>query len=200
MGLFKRSKNSKNDDDQAADSDSGPDSKLKGMPGDQPRCRHYVFAHVALRQVAFEYPVEIVAALGSEKADALIDDLWQSVEQACNDQGTDDRASVDRQAIRVHRVRVGVYPTAIVEMPTPIATTEAYFAAVVLCVDPEATGLSKEDIDVRFFTLEFGAKLAVGDQDRTVLCEWTADGLHANMGDGPIADVALFANAIKAVV
>lgn len=198
MGLFKRSKNSKNDDDQAADSDSGSD--VEGMPGGQPRCRHYVFAHVALRQVAFEYPVEIIAALGSEKADALIDDLWQSVEQACSDQGPDDRAPVDRQAIRIHRVRVGVYPTAIVEMPTPIATTEAYFAAVVLCVDPEATGLSKEDIEVRYFTLEFGAKLAPGDEDRTVLCEWTEDGSHANMGDGPIADVSLFAKAIKAVV
>lgn len=205
MGLFKRSKKDDSDQpderDQLGPGDQGsdqfPDESMGPLENDQPRCRHYVFAHVALRNVAFEYPVEIIAALGSEKADSLLDDLWSSVEQACSDQEEDDRP-IDRSAVKVHRVRIGEYPTAVVQMPEPVGATEAYFTAIVLCVDPNAKGISKDDIKARYFTLEMGAKISPDDSDRTVLCEWTADGSHVNGGDGPAADVGMFCDAIRA--
>ncbi len=199
MGLFNRSNKPKSGEGDASSSSSGSSSAgdaIDGLKFDQPRCRHYVFAHVALRNVAFEYPVEIIAALGSEKAGAMLDDLWQSVDEACIEQG-DDQHPVDKNAVQIHRVQIGDFPTAVIAMPEPMGATEAHFVAIVLCVNPREAGLSKEDIVVRYFTLEQGAKLSAQDADRNVLCEWTADGSHVNLGDGPPAELAMFVSAVR---
>jgi len=199
MGLFNRKKNkNRSDTPSLAKATDGADELADRLHTEQPRCRHYMFAHVALRQMAFEYPVEVIAALGSGKSSELIDDLWNSVDQACTEQGDNDQPPVNPADIKVHRMRIGEFPTAVVEMPKPIGTTEAYFTAIVLCVDPKQAGHAKDDMKVRYFTLEKGAILDTDDFDRTVLCEWTADGSHINSGGGAIPELSSFIEAITA--
>lgn len=208
MGIFKRSKKDEKDSNAQApsgdrsgglsdESSSDWDGSEDNFEDQQPRCRHYLFAHVAMRDMAFQYPVEIIAALASKDADALLADQWNSVAQACSEQGDDDRP-VDESAVEVHRLRIGGYMSAVIEMPQPEGPTEAYFTAIVLCVDLEAKGKTKEDIVVRYFTLEKCAKISPDDSEQTALCEWTADGTHLNHGEGPAADLRSFCDAVRA--
>ncbi len=95
---------------------------------------------------------------------------------------------------RIHTVRAGVYPCAVVEMPPPHAMTEAYFTAAVLLLDPTQGQLDLATAAVRYFTLELGFSL--DNVPQTVLCEWGKDGAHINYGEGPTSDVEAFMAAV----
>jgi hypothetical protein len=160
------------------------------------RCHHYTLAHVALRGVALRDPLLYVGVLASPDADRFLSDLFRSVADHCL--AREPEPGFTAADLTVHRLRVGVFPCAVVELPPPRAMAEAHFTAAVLLADP-AAGLPKDGpVPVRYFTLEMGFSL--DGSNRTVLCEWTADGTHANFGDGPEATVPAFVAALERLV
>jgi len=154
------------------------------------RCQHYQFAHVALRSVAFAEPVKWLALLATPDARAALASLLEQVEETCKER--DEVGDFDASQLGLHLLRAGGHACAVVEMPAPRATGEAYFTASVLLVQPEL-----ELAELRYFTLEYNtADGAIG----TMLGEWQADGGHRNHGKGPEPNLQAFLHALSAVL
>src|SRR5688500_13362378 len=95
-----------------------------------PRLGHYIFAHVALRQFAFNSPYTCVGALGSSEAKRFLGELMEAVQTYCTEEG--ESLDLDAQQIKIHVLRAKKLPCLIVEMPPPQAATEVHLVAVVL--------------------------------------------------------------------
>ncbi len=157
------------------------------------RQAHYVFAHYALRTVALSDPLFYVGVLASPDGPRMLDDLLQKVaEHARPGDPPPDFSAAD---CRIHTVRAGGYPCAVVELPPPRAMTEAYFTAAVLLLDSAQEQPDFLNAPVRYFTLEHS--LSLDGAPRTVLCEWTKDGTHVNFGDGPPPALEPFVSAVS---
>jgi hypothetical protein len=117
----------------------------------------------------------------------------RSVSEHCKER--EPRPDFDIEDIAVHKVRVGKYPCAVVEMPRPRAITEAFFVAAVLLADPDREMPDPKEVVLRYFTLEKG--FTFEGPPRTVLCEWTAEGTHCNYGDGPAPRLEAFLQAVE---
>jgi hypothetical protein len=172
-----------------------PDEPAGGDPFedlDSPRCHHYTLAHYALRGVALRHPLGFLGILASEDATAFLEDLMKSVSENCKPR--EPQAGFTVSDLTIHKLRVGPYPAVAIQMPPPRATTEAYFVLAVLLVDLDQE-LPEGEATLRYFTLEKGFTLEGGS--RTVLCEWTSQGSHANYGDGPEPRLAAFALAVE---
>jgi hypothetical protein len=161
---------------------------------DQPRCHHYTLAHCALRTIAAD-PLAYLAILASPDAQPFLARVLPSVSKHCSD--TEPQPDFGIDDVTVHRVRVGRYPCAVIGLPSPRATTEAYFTAAVLLADPEEAVQGFADaarLEMRYFTLEKGFLFA--GPPCTVLCEWTTEGSHVNHGDGPAPELEAFVQAM----
>jgi hypothetical protein len=158
----------------------------------EPRCHHYMLAHVALRMAAFEHPLGVLGILGSPDGRRFLADVLKSVSEHCKGRGPGPDFGADD--LKICQGRVRRYPCAVVEMPRPRATTEAFFVALVLLADPDER-MPPADIKLRYFTLEKG--FVLGGPPRTVLCEWTSEGSHANYGDGPPPRLDAFIRAVE---
>lgn len=157
---------------------------------DSLRCHHYQFAHAALRSVAFAHPIQLMALLATPEAKSAFDSLLEQVDESCT--GGEPR-DFEASQVGVHTRRASGHPCAVIEMPPPRATGEAYYAAPVLLMDPDP-----EKVTVRYFTLEYSA--AYGDEPSTVLAEWQASGHHVNYGLGPKPSVDAFLDAISTLL
>lgn len=169
-----------------------PPHKSEEADLDTPRCHHYTLAHQALRSIALEEPLAFLGILASPDAQRFLADLMQSVSEHCKAHEPQPDFSV--QELVVHRMRLGRYPCAVIEMPPPRAITEAFFVAAVLLADP-SEGMPPQEVTLRYFTLEKGMTLE--GPPRTVLCEWTAEGSHVNYGTGPEPRLEAFAEAVE---
>jgi hypothetical protein len=143
--------------------------------------------------VAFEQPLAFLGVLASPEAQRFLADLMQSVSKHCEEREPQPDFSVED--ITIHNIRVRQYPCAVVEMPRPRATTEAFFVAAVLLAEIDRELPDAKDRALRYFTLEKG--LVLGGPSRTVLCEWTSDGSHVNYGDGPTPRIEAFIESVQ---
>jgi hypothetical protein len=182
-------------------SDITPD-KRPSMPAEPPRDApaeaemrpvHYLFAHYALRSVALNDPVFYFGVLASPEAAKFLTHLLRTT--ADHARPGDPPADFTADDLRVHTVRAGGYPCAVVEMPQPRATTEAFFTAAVLLVDPAAEAPDLAAAPVRYFTLEKSFDLE--GNAFAMMCEWSKDGSHANFGGGPPPRLDDFVKAIE---
>lgn len=154
------------------------DEARRALP---PREHHYRFAHRALPHFARQRPEELRRILTDPRAFEFLRYLWDLIgkdlgpEKALPSVGLGCSLAEDTPQRTI----------AIVWMPEPVTPPEAWLAAVAF--GPTVTGL-------RYFTLErsFG--------QRTALCEWKADGAHANYGSGPGADADAFARAVVGIL
>ncbi len=166
---------------------------------EEPRDQHYVFAHIALRQIAFKNPAGCVGVLHSPDAMKFLTGLWEEVGKHCRDAAADAAGGhIDGSTLGVRPARVGDFPSAIVSLPQPLAPTEAYFIALVLHVDLETLrgeAPPPENPALSYYTLERGVSLEGGG--RTVLCAWNAEEAHLNYGDGPPPDFDAFVDAVR---
>jgi hypothetical protein len=171
---------------------AAPEDPLPGLDDDRPRCHHYTFAHLALRQVAFDEPLTCLGVLASPQAREFLADLWGSVCEHCARMG--EKPDFTADDIRVHTLRAGGYPCAVLEMPAPRGVTEVHYAALLLLVDTSREEApAPEDVRLRYVTLEKGWS---DGPPVTVLCEWTKDGTHRNHGSGPPAELGAFLEAV----
>ncbi|MDK2124067.1 hypothetical protein [Parachitinimonas caeni] len=157
---------------------------------DEPRNVHYVFAHQALRQLCQEDPLRFFAIIGSEEQMDFLAWAWGVTEKNVGEKADGYRV----EEVAVTRGRILDRPGIIVQLPQPRATAEAHFVGIVLDV-PLSEASPPEKVGFRYFVLECGTHL--DGTERTVLCEWTADGDHRNYGDGPAITVQDFVAAIE---
>jgi hypothetical protein len=77
----------------------------------------------------------------------------------------------------------------------PVSNRAVLFLQLVhQAVFPEE-GENPEEVDFRYFTLEFGYEPLMGRQ-HTVFCEWDGE-THLNFGPGPQPEIPLFIEAVR---
>ena len=157
---------------------------------DRPRCQHYTFAHLALRDAFFAGPEHLVRVLRSDQDAKGLQWLWQHVGEFCTESG--QPVEPGPAHLRIHSAHLGGGDCIVVEMPQPLFTTEAHFVALLIDLEGESAFLN------RYLTLERGD--GFDGSPRTVFCEWRSDGAHINFGDGPEVTVDAFVAAIKRLI
>jgi hypothetical protein len=168
-----------------------------GSREDAPRCDHYSFAHVVLRDAAFQNPVQIVSELASAESATRIAALWGAVEQTCKEHKEPVTLSPDD--ILTHTVPIDARPCVLVEMPAAARKTEAFFVAVVLRIDLNNREAGFDIEPLRYLTLEFSATNSI-DEVQTVIGEWHRDGTHHSLGPGPEPDIAAFVASVEKIL
>ena len=177
----------------SSDNPGDLEPSLVELNQDRPHCHHYTFAHMALRQVAFAEPVTCISILASPDSGGFLAHLWKQVDEHCRGRG--ETSTINPAEFVVHKLLVGNYPCAILEMPEPWFITGAYFVGLVLHVPLADINPEDRDAPLHYYTLERGASL--DGQPRTVLCSWTGDGTHCNFGDGPPPTLQAFAKCLE---
>jgi hypothetical protein len=148
-----------------------------------PRGQHYYFAHAALKALAFEDPERLVIALAAPGADQFLVEMWHAVgKDAIAQTGDAKDGNLPADGLESIPARVAGRPTALVRLPTPVASTEAYFVAIVLNHELEEPKKPDPEPQVYYFTLEKG--FALDGSTRTVFAQWDETS-HRNFGDGP---------------
>lgn len=159
---------------------------------DRPRSHHYTFAHLALRQLAYESPVECVGTLLSPQGTDLLCQVWESVDEYCKERG--ETSTIQPREFVIHPDRVGEYPCVVLEMPEPWHMTEAHYVALILKAVTQEE-LASPDLELLYFTLEKGSDLE--GNPRTVFCAWNEAGSHLNFGDGPPPKLEAFIDHLE---
>ena len=160
--------------------------------GAGPREQHYIFAHIAFRQLAFRDPQACMAVLYSPVAKKMLAEIWDDVTKYCAQSGHATDLKADE--LKIHQGRVGLYPCVVVEMPPPLRMTEAHYVALILRGHLENGKVVNEDPPLLYYTLEFSLR---GDGTPfNMLCAWDDQGAHHNYGEGPPADVQAFLDAL----
>lgn len=163
------------------------DSKSKRESvSDGPR-PEYVLAHVALRHVLLANPVAYLHLTAEGQFRSVLADLMDQVARVCG-----RPLPYDAESLSPSLLRLGPYPSLLIEFPEPVKTTDVYLVVLVLQVDlsKESPPQSPEQIVARYLTLEKG--MVFGRESPTVFCEWTADDKHCNYGEGPSPTVEAF--------
>jgi hypothetical protein len=154
---------------------------------------HYLFAHVALRQVALAQPVQVLSILATEKRTEFFDELLEKQAGHYPDVGPATFTGAD---IACTCVRIGGHPAAILTMPPPQHPTEAYFVAIVSRL-PTRRFFTRRNLEngadlVDYYTLERPVDLDEdGPEPCGVFCGWTKDA-HLNFGTGPQPEFEAF--------
>jgi hypothetical protein len=167
-----------------------------------PRAHHYYFAHAAMKELAFEDPERLVIAMAAPEAETFLNEMWDAVGKdvaamAVQQQqgGESDPQILPSDGLEAIPARVAGRPAALVRLPEPRATTEAYFIAVVLNHELAEPVKPAPEAEVFYFTLEKGFSL--DGSPRTVFCEWD-ESTHKNYGDGPPPDARGFLDHVAA--
>lgn len=171
-------------------------SGSKSQSRTEPRCDHYSFAHVVLRNAAFDNPTQCVTSLASTDGKQYLSEIWDNVVDTCKKHNQPIELTLDD--ILIHKLRIGPFPCTILEMPAPHFATEAFFVALILTVDITDQSQNMSSGSVRYLTLENGEPNE--EIVQTVIGEWTAKGSHNNLGPGPYPDLGEFVTKITELV
>jgi hypothetical protein len=143
----------------------------------------YNFVHVLLPQLAWRRPDAVRRELSDPNlARDLLHYVW--------DKAGEDLPPADKvppRGLRLTWHEVAGRVTALVHLPAPQGTTEAYFSALVYeedDFDEEEHPDDMPEIRPRYFTLEATLGLSTNDGSPTVVGEWNGD-QHRHLGRGP---------------
>ncbi|WP_375417634.1 hypothetical protein [uncultured Hymenobacter sp.] len=164
------------------------------------RAHPYNFTHHLLPQLAWRRPEAVRRELSDPQlARELLHFLWDKAGET-----VPAAERVVARGLRLHWHEVAGRATALLLLPTPQATTEAYCAALVYETDPiptppagpnppgaalsddqeEAEEEDSEELLPRYFTLEATLALADGQGPPTAVCEWQGEH-RRHYGRGP---------------
>jgi hypothetical protein len=148
----------------------------------------------------FDDPALFVATI-MEHREAFLEKVWDDLGLRV-EENDGPGARLDNSGLKVffERLPQEIILT-VVEMPEAMHMPEAHYVAFIYQLPEsdvsrsmgEARGIS------RVLTLEYGLNYD-GNSPRTVLCEWTEDGTHMNMGDGPAATLEDFTTRVREMV
>ena len=162
-------------------------SELSQQINDEPRFHHYCLAHRAFPIIAHNNPIAFFGALLSDKKFEFIKSVIESLEEHNDSKEVVGFRSED---FKVHEFVVNKYPCVVVEFPVPERLAEVFSIAAVLKTELGADFEEGEVPEVDYYTLEKGIQM--NGSVRTVLCTWSKDGSHGNLGDGPNAEPQSF--------
>lgn len=138
----------------------------------KPRDQHYMFVHQALPAMFFADPAKFVTTL-AERGDEVLQTFWHQVGQQIREANRIPPAGLSAETRQLgDEARL-----ILITLPAPKGVTEAYFVALAYRPPTQQKGLT------RFITLEYSLNLE--GSPGTMLCEWTADKRHRNLGPGP---------------
>jgi hypothetical protein len=143
---------------------------------------HYEFAHRFLPKYVHKDPARFFRPICQEAPTFFIHMTWNTfLGMAGLIRGSLLRRVSDL-SMRLHRLAGRL--VALIEMPTPEASNEAFFVAVVLQADSAEPGPCLTNARARVFTLEAEHKeTAVAGE--AIVGEWTKNGSHLNYGRNP---------------
>jgi len=152
---------------------------------EQVRPHHYCFAHQALPGVLQANPSAFMRRMGSDEATPFLDWMWKKAEEHAKARAETSFADLRHRGFMLEGCK-----TAVITLPAPQATSEAYMVAAVLIESPGDSTPAR----ARFFTLELHENL---DGSRsTALCEWVGTS-HRLLGFGTAPDITAFVAAVK---
>lgn len=159
------------------------------------RAHPYNFTHHLLPQLAWRRPAAVRRELSDPQlARELLHFLWEKAGET-----VPAAERVGPRGLRLHWHEVAGRAAALLLLPAPQATTEAYCAALVYETDPlpETSAVAslteeaddegeegEEELLPRYFTLEATLGLDDGQGPPTALCEWQGEH-HRHYGRGP---------------
>lgn len=180
-------------------------ARLRKIAQARPRARqqHYSFAHKMLPRVAFDHGAASVLMLSDPtRARDFLERLWSDCGEGLEGR---DLVSLDDLgaglSVQTRRAK-GNELISIISLPAPKVAPEAYFVALMCDAvpEPDPDDDSSDSVElwkllvrstpVRVFTLELSQDL--NGREHTVFCEWSSEGRHLNMGDGPRPDKDAF--------
>ncbi len=139
----------------------------------------YQFAHVLLPQLAWRRPASVRRELTDPYlARELLLYMWDKAAETLA-----PGQKVPHQGLRLSWHEVARRAVALVQLPAPQATGEAYFAALVY-EDDEPADTEEEEIRPRYFTLEATLRLSAPGGAPTVVGELAGE-VHRHLGRGP---------------
>ena len=170
---------------------------------------HYAFAHQFLPQYVQQNPFAFFSYLynqnlpgGPIEPTRFIHSRWSMIflSRAGLEWGGFRRVTDLSMSIQ----ELGGRASALVQMPPPEESPEAYFVCVVsfarpaafLLPAPEASSCP-HDFRARVFTLEAHAH---GDGNNGLMCEWTKEAKHENFGVAVPADRIAFLSALESLL
>ena len=159
----------------------------------QGRGQHYVFAHKALPQLFFEDPVKFLQYL-EEDGEKYLRHLWDYVGQNMDEAGL---VPPEGLACELAQTESGA-TLAMLTLPVAELMTEAYFIGLFYEPPGSGNGSDREAV-TRFITLEYNLNPET-KKPATMVCEWTPDGSHRNLGYGPEPTKDNFLKVLKTLL
>lgn len=153
--------------------------------------QRYVFAHRALPQVVHDDPEKARTLLSGPEGAGFLAFLWHRVGERLP---PEERAPAEGLETSRH-VKPDGTVIILVTMPPPKRSPEAWFAALVFTPGPRKMLFFRHPPTVQYLTLELGHD--VDGETRTVLCGWSKDGTHYNLGDGPPPESDAFLDRVR---
>lgn len=159
----------------------------------KPRAQHYTFAHRALPSIASQMgAISVLILSDPERGSEFLHEVWDDCGQS---QTGRDLVEPDGLGATVTQTKDKLI--AVVTLPQPEVAPEAHFVAILSGLPPETEDEDDEvseeahevlrlmlrSMPIRYFALEKG--MLLDGTAYTVFCEWTSEGSHLNMGDGP---------------
>lgn len=197
-------KKSKVDDVADEISDEELDEWLDEMGMGEPDLQHqkmYAFVHLALREAVMLNHPELISELYSTDDEAPVMPLlhfWSKAMMILEANGIIDDDDLDDEdewlpfdEIRIDKFAGDRFNIAIVTLPKPRISPEAYMVAIVHQVG-ESLVYNGERGHARYFTLEYTEKDA-----QPLLCEWD-DEEHLNFGQAVEPELEAFRQAVLA--
>ena len=174
------------------------DIEAAKLAEDEPRQHHYEFAHVVLRAIAFRLNSGLVDIAAAGRLTEELRGTWERVGAGLPEP---DRIPADGLVAAVYDATS--LTAAVITLPAAEHIAEAHFAALVMgrkdadrAEDAEGDGAA---VAPSYFLLEHS--WTPDDEPITTLTQWTRDGRHLNMGEGPPpGDPAEFVAAIGRVL
>jgi hypothetical protein len=144
------------------------------------RPHHYNFAHVALRDLSFVDPAELLKVLSGEGAHEYLLRLWNNVHEF-NPEGERIPPEGLKSAIYSFPDRSAI---AIITLPTPEVMTEAGMVAIAFTPNKAKLVFFPQAPSIRYLTLELTEDH--DGKETYLLCEWAPSDLgwyHGNFDE-----------------
>jgi hypothetical protein len=156
--------------------------------------QHYTYCHRALPSIFFNDPSWFFAVINGQDGQRFLNDVWRRA----GERSAPDRCG-EPEGLRGEAFLAGDRLCALIHLPAPAEATECHFVCMVAgFATPDAPSVDQLAWS-RCFTLERGLDFLT-EEDCTFLCEWTPEGEHRNLGDGPPAEAGAFVAALFAVL
>lgn len=146
-----------------------------------------MFVHQALPAMFFANPVKFVTTL-AERGDEVLHALWHRIGEGVREANRIAPAGLSAETRQLEDETRLI----LITLPDPQGVTEAYFVALAYRPPTQQKGLT------RFITLEYSLNLE--GSPGTMLCEWTADKRHRNLGPGPEPTLEAFFEVVGRLI